>query len=229
MIAPSRNPAACLAASAGVEKLWMRWRAASRSAALPPKPGNKFPPHGPTKHQAASSLSAWTDTCIYHLWLCFLAPFCLLATVRLSRCDMLTGTQLQRAFQSVQADKLQEHRCHACRVWEGSHVSILWFQNLLACRQDAGFNFAFEAMRVKFKPTQSAMQKAEESGTDLAQALLKKLRQAEKQASSQAKTGTHTQPTLPYTKLFSCLFCVCSLLLLPPRVGSSSPRYSTLL
>jgi hypothetical protein len=55
--------------------------------------------------------------------------------------------------------------------------------------QDAGFRLAFDSLRVKFKPTAADMQRAEESGTDLAQVLLKKQKQQEKQTSSQAKSG----------------------------------------
>ena len=42
--------------------------------------------------------------------------------------------------------------------------------------RDAGYRFAFDAIRVKFAPTTADMQVAEESGTDLAQAVLKKAR-----------------------------------------------------
>ena len=55
--------------------------------------------------------------------------------------------------------------------------------------QDAGFQFAFDAIRVKFKPSAKDMQKAEECGTDLAQALQKRRRKEEKQSVSQPKTG----------------------------------------
>lgn len=55
--------------------------------------------------------------------------------------------------------------------------------------QDAGFRLAFDSLRVKFKPTAKDMQQAEESGTDLAQALLKKQKKQAKQTSSQAKSS----------------------------------------
>ncbi len=45
--------------------------------------------------------------------------------------------------------------------------------------RDAGFRFAFPAIRVKFRPTAADMQAAEESGTDLAQAVLKARRKAQ--------------------------------------------------
>lgn len=51
-------------------------------------------------------------------------------------------------------------------------------------------------MKVKFKPTAKDMQQAEESGTDLAQALLKKQKKQAKQASSQAKGGTPSSQML---------------------------------
>lgn len=53
------------------------------------------------------------------------------------------------------------------------------------CLQDAGFQFAFDPIKVKFKPSAKDMQVAEESGTDLAQLVRKKLKQKEKQASFQ--------------------------------------------
>ncbi len=60
--------------------------------------------------------------------------------------------------------------------------------------QDAGFQQAFGAIRVKFKPTAKDMQMAEESGTDLAQRVLKKLKAQQRKAqagASQVSTGTH--------------------------------------
>ena len=42
--------------------------------------------------------------------------------------------------------------------------------------QDAGFQLAFPSVRCKFKPTEAMLQQCEESGTDLAQAIKKKLR-----------------------------------------------------
>lgn len=62
------------------------------------------------------------------------------------------------------------------------------------CVQDAGFQQAFGAIRVKFKPTAKDMQMAEESGTDLAQRVLKKLKAQQRKAqagASQVSTGTH--------------------------------------
>ena len=67
--------------------------------------------------------------------------------------------------------------------WQQTFVDVI-------ALQDAGFQFAFDAIRVKFKPSAADMQKAEECGTDLAQALLKKRRKDEKQSISQPKTGT---------------------------------------
>lgn len=55
--------------------------------------------------------------------------------------------------------------------------------------QDAGFRLAFDSLKVKFKPTAKDMQQAEESGTDLAQGLLKQRKKQAKQTSSQAKSS----------------------------------------
>lgn len=57
------------------------------------------------------------------------------------------------------------------------------------------------------------MQKAEESGTDLAQALLKRQRQKEKQTSSQAKSGGGSP--------------LCSVLSTSTFVMCSTPKHST--
>jgi hypothetical protein len=56
--------------------------------------------------------------------------------------------------------------------------------------QDAGFQFGFDPIKVKFKPTAKDMQTAEESGTDLAQIVRKKIKKEEKQASMQQKQAS---------------------------------------
>ena len=59
--------------------------------------------------------------------------------------------------------------------------------------QDAGFSMAFKPIRVKFKPSAKDVQVCEESGVDLAQAVHRAIRVAERQAgSSQVKTGNFT-------------------------------------
>jgi hypothetical protein len=55
--------------------------------------------------------------------------------------------------------------------------------------QDSGFQAAFAPIRVKFKPTPADMQTAEESGTDLAQAVSRKRKAAAKQTSKAASAG----------------------------------------
>ena len=55
--------------------------------------------------------------------------------------------------------------------------------------QDGGFKLAFDPVKVKFKPSAKDMQVAEESGTDLAQAMLKAQRREQRQASSTPKSG----------------------------------------
>ena len=50
--------------------------------------------------------------------------------------------------------------------------------------QDAGFQQAFQPIRVKFKPSAKDVQVCEESGTDLAQAVRKKARKVQRQAGS---------------------------------------------
>ena len=46
--------------------------------------------------------------------------------------------------------------------------------------KDAGFQFAFPAIRCKFKPTESTLQVCEESGTDLAQTIKRALKKKER-------------------------------------------------
>ena len=55
--------------------------------------------------------------------------------------------------------------------------------------KDAGFGFAFPAIRVKFKPTEAALRAAEEAGTDLAQAVRKNLRRKERTAAASASVA----------------------------------------
>ena len=50
--------------------------------------------------------------------------------------------------------------------------------------QDAGFQQAFQPIRVKFKPSAKDVQVCEESGTDLAQAVRKRARKVQRQAGS---------------------------------------------
>jgi len=52
--------------------------------------------------------------------------------------------------------------------WSGEAIDII--HNKL---KDAGYSFAFEPIRVKFKPTEATLQLCEETGTDFAQALKK--------------------------------------------------------
>lgn len=56
--------------------------------------------------------------------------------------------------------------------------------------QNAGFGLKFDPVKVKFKPTAQDMQVAEESGTDLAQSMLKQRRQRDKQRSGAARASS---------------------------------------
>ena len=82
--------------------------------------------------------------------------------------------------------------------------------------QDAGFRMAFDSLRVKFKPTAKDMQRAEESGTDLAQALLKQQKKQAKQASSQAKSGEPQHNNLLLLQAEAEVLPVCRNCLRPP-------------
>ena len=60
--------------------------------------------------------------------------------------------------------------------------------------QNAGFPLQFDPVKVKFKPTAADMQIAEESGTDLAQAMLKALRKKTKQSGGGARASSGACP-----------------------------------
>ena len=78
------------------------------------------------------------------------------------------------------------------------YVYVCVLEPHICGQQDAGFRFAFDTMRVKFKPTGADMQVAEESGTDIAQAVLRALKKREKQnAAGQSRTGMSKTNSLP--------------------------------
>jgi flavin reductase (DIM6/NTAB) family NADH-FMN oxidoreductase RutF/flavodoxin len=94
-------------------------------------------------------------------------------------------TPVQLALGAILKDP--EARAKPCGVfgsfgWSGEAVDELE-QRL----KDGGFNFAFPAIRCKFKPTEAMLQTCEESGTDLAQAVKKANSRARK---SKEKTAT---------------------------------------
>lgn len=61
--------------------------------------------------------------------------------------------------------------------------------------KDAGFQFAFPAIRCKFKPTESTLQICEESGTDLAQAIRKASKRKEKVVSQKLGAAENAAPS----------------------------------
>ncbi|MGA1474989.1 MAG: diflavin flavoprotein [Prochlorothrix sp.] len=63
--------------------------------------------------------------------------------------------------------------------WSGEAIDLL--EGKL---KDAGYPFGFEAIRVKFKPTDHTLKTCEEAGTDFAQGLKKAKKRAERAASS---------------------------------------------
>jgi len=68
--------------------------------------------------------------------------------------------------------------------WSGEAVDLM--ESRL---KDGGFNFAFDPVRCKFKPTEATLQICEESGTDLAQAVKKVRRKKEVSATKQIASG----------------------------------------
>jgi flavorubredoxin/flavin reductase (DIM6/NTAB) family NADH-FMN oxidoreductase RutF len=67
--------------------------------------------------------------------------------------------------------------------WSGEAVD-----EIEAKLKDGGFGFAFAPIRCKFAPTEAMLQTCEEAGTDLAQAVLKKVR-AKRNAAARAAAG----------------------------------------
>jgi flavorubredoxin/flavin reductase (DIM6/NTAB) family NADH-FMN oxidoreductase RutF len=68
--------------------------------------------------------------------------------------------------------------------WSGEAVDLM--ESRL---KDGGFNFAFDAIRCKFKPTEATLQVCEESGTDLAQAVKKIRRKKQTEETKQIASG----------------------------------------
>eukprot|EP00899_Mesostigma_viride_P004497 jgi/Mesvir1/14048/Mv11904-RA.2 len=117
-------------------------------------------------------------------------------TALVSRCDgfvmgspTLGGhmpTPIKEALGIVLGDS--QARTKPCGVfgsfgWSGEAVDEM--QGRL---KDAGFKFAFDPIRVKFKPTEASLQLCEECGTDLAQMVLKSKKQSGSTA-TQANTN----------------------------------------
>ena len=93
--------------------------------------------------------------------------------------------------------------------WSGEAVDLM--ESRLT---DGGFQFAFEPIRCKFKPTQEMLQVCEESGTDLAQAV-KKLRkkkaaaeQKDLAAGSTAATAGASDTAAAVGRIVGSLCCV---------------------
>jgi flavorubredoxin/flavin reductase (DIM6/NTAB) family NADH-FMN oxidoreductase RutF len=74
--------------------------------------------------------------------------------------------------------------------WSGEAIDLL--ENKL---KDAGFQFGFETIRVKFKPTAATLQYCEEAGTDFAQTLkkAKKTRQSRQKVSLESQVDPTVQ------------------------------------
>lgn len=82
---------------------------------------------------------------------------------------------------------VKEHGSAVCSMRSLQHAAR--GSEVSAGLQDGGFKLAFDPVKVKFKPSAKDMQVAEESGTDLAQAMLKAQRREQRQASSTPKSG----------------------------------------
>ena len=87
-------------------------------------------------------------------------------------------TPVQEALGAILAEK--GTRAKPCGVfgsfgWSGE--AVVEMEKRLA---DAGYPFAFDAIRCKFKPTDKVLQVCEESGTDLGQAIRKNKKKEER-------------------------------------------------
>jgi flavorubredoxin/flavin reductase (DIM6/NTAB) family NADH-FMN oxidoreductase RutF len=101
-------------------------------------------------------------------------------------------TQIQTALGMIiaNATKLKLAGVFGSFGWSGEAIDLL--EDKL---KDAGFQFGFETMRVKFKPTGATLQTCEEAGTDFAQALKKarKARQSRQKVSIESKNDPTDQ------------------------------------
>ena len=91
-------------------------------------------------------------------------------------------TQVQTALgATMQSTKSRDVPCGVFGSfgWSGEAVDLM--ERKL---KDAGFRFAFDAIRVKFKPTEAALQLCEEAGTDVAQAVKKRAKKRERTAAA---------------------------------------------
>jgi flavorubredoxin/flavin reductase (DIM6/NTAB) family NADH-FMN oxidoreductase RutF len=101
-------------------------------------------------------------------------------------------TQIQTALGMIisSATKLKLAGVFGSFGWSGEAIDLL--ESKL---KDAGFQFGFETLRVKFKPTAATLKECEEAGTDFAQALkkAKKTRQSRQKVSLESQTDPTTQ------------------------------------
>jgi flavorubredoxin/flavin reductase (DIM6/NTAB) family NADH-FMN oxidoreductase RutF len=101
-------------------------------------------------------------------------------------------TQIQTALGIVMASatKLKLAGVFGSYGWSGEAIDLL--ENKL---KDAGFQFGFETIRAKFKPTAATLQCCEEAGTDFAQALKKaqKARQPRQKVSLESQVDPTAQ------------------------------------
>ncbi len=101
-------------------------------------------------------------------------------------------TQIQTALGMIisSATKLKLAGVFGSFGWSGEAIDLL--ESKL---KDAGFQFGFDPIRVKFKPTAATLQMCEEAGTDFAQALKKaqKIRQPRQKVSLESQTDPTTQ------------------------------------
>jgi flavorubredoxin/flavin reductase (DIM6/NTAB) family NADH-FMN oxidoreductase RutF len=98
-------------------------------------------------------------------------------------------TQIQTALGIVLAntDKTKLAGVFGSYGWSGEAIDLL--ENKF---RNAGYNFGFEPIRVKFKPTDAVLKTCEETGTDFAQALkkAKRVRKAKQTASTSESAPT---------------------------------------
>ena len=102
-----------------------------------------------------------------------------------------TPIQTALGITLANADKSQLVGVFGSFGWSGEAIDLLETKF-----RDAGFRFGFEAIRVKFKPTDQILKTCEEAGTDFAQALKKAKKARQPKASGSESQSARTEQAL---------------------------------
>ena len=102
-----------------------------------------------------------------------------------------TPIQTALGITLANADKSQLVGVFGSFGWSGEAIDLLETK-----LRDAGFRFGFEAIRVKFKPTDQVLKTCEEAGTDFAQTLKKAKKARQPKASVNESQSARTEQAL---------------------------------